>query len=48
MDQMQNYAGSPLPNVTYSATDHAGIKTAYLQQAKGGQWVSFGDWLTVK
>jgi branched-chain amino acid transport system substrate-binding protein len=48
MDQMQNYTGSPLPNVSYSATDHAGIKTAYLQQAKGGQWVSFGDWLTVK
>jgi len=48
MDQMKGYAGSPLPNVTYSATDHAGIKTAYLQQAKGGQWVSFGDWLTVK
>lgn len=48
MDQMQNYNGSPLPNVSYSATDHAGIKTAYLQQAKGGNWVSFTDWMTVK
>ncbi len=50
MDQMQNYTGSPLPNVTYSATDHAGVKTAYLQKAdaKNAKWVSFGDWLTVK
>jgi branched-chain amino acid transport system substrate-binding protein len=48
MDQMQNYAGSPLPNVSYSPTDHAGVKTAYLQAAKGNQWVSFTDWLSVK
>jgi ABC-type branched-subunit amino acid transport system substrate-binding protein len=48
MDQMQNYAGSPLPNVSYSPTDHAGVKTAYLQAAKGNQWVSFTDWMTVK
>ena len=48
MDQMQNYAGSPLPNVSYSPTDHAGVKTAYLQKAQGGKWVSFTDWFSVK
>jgi branched-chain amino acid transport system substrate-binding protein len=48
MDQMQNYAGSPLPNVSYSSTDHAGVKTAYLQKAQGGKWVSFTDWVSVK
>lgn len=48
MDQMQNYDGSPLPNVSYSPTDHAGVKTAYLQKAEGGKWVSFTEWFTVK
>jgi len=48
MDQMQNYAGSPLPNVSYSPTDHAGVKTAFLQKAQGGKWVSFTDWISVK
>jgi branched-chain amino acid transport system substrate-binding protein len=48
MDQMQNYDGSPLPNVSYSPTDHAGVKTAYFQRAEGGKWVSFTDWITVK
>lgn len=48
MDQMQNYTDSPLPNVSYSPTDHAGVKTAYLQRAEGGNWVTFTDWITVK
>jgi branched-chain amino acid transport system substrate-binding protein len=48
MDQMQNYDGSPLPSVSYSPTDHAGVKTAYFQKAEGGQWVSFTDWYSVK
>lgn len=39
MDQMRDYAGSPLPNVSYSPTDHAGVKTAYLQMAKDGKRV---------
>jgi len=48
MDSMQNYTGSPLPNVTYTPTDHAGVKTAFLQKAQGGRWVTFTDWITVK
>ncbi len=50
MDSMQNYTGSPLPNVSYSPTDHAGVKTAYLQKAdaKNARWVTFTDWMTVK
>jgi branched-chain amino acid transport system substrate-binding protein len=48
MDQMHNYTGSPLPNVSYSPTDHAGVKTAYLQKAQGGKWVTFTEWMTVK
>ena len=48
LDQMKDYKGSVLPNVTYSPTDHAGVKTAFLQQAKGNRWVSFTDWITVK
>jgi len=48
MDQMKDYTGSVLPNVSYSPTDHAGVKTAFLQKAQGNRWVSFTDWITVK
>jgi long-subunit acyl-CoA synthetase (AMP-forming) len=48
MDSMQNYTGSPLPNVTYTPTDHAGVKTAFLQRAQKNQWVTFTNWITVK
>ena len=44
LDQMKDYTGSVLPNVSYSPTDHAGVKTAFLQKAQGGRWVSFTDW----
>jgi len=37
LDQMQNYAGSSLPNVSYNPTDHAGVKAAFLQKAQGGK-----------
>jgi branched-chain amino acid transport system substrate-binding protein len=50
MEAMKEYSGSPLPAVSYSPTDHAGSKSAYLQKAdaKGGKWVSFTDWFSIK
>ncbi len=50
MESMKEYSGSPLPAVTYSPTDHAGSKSAYLQKAdtKTGKWISFTDWFSIK
>ncbi len=48
MEQMKDYKDSALPSVSYSPTDHAGVKTAFLQKAQGGKWVSFTDWISYK
>ncbi len=48
LDQLKDYKDSLLPSISYSATDHAGTKTAYFQRAKGGQFVTFTDWITLK
>ncbi len=50
MDQLKDYTGSILPMVSYSPTDHAGVKTAFLQKADANtkKWVSFTDWMSVK
>lgn len=48
LDGMTDYKDSILPSISYSATDHAGTKTAYFQQGKGGTFVTFTDWITLK
>lgn len=48
LDQLKDYKDSLLPTISYSATDHAGTKSAYFQQAKGNQFVTFTDWITLK
>ncbi len=50
METIKDWDGSVLPSVSYSATDHAGVKTAYLQKADAAakKWVSFTDWYSYK
>ncbi len=50
MDSMTDYKDSILPTISYTADDHAGTKTGYFQKAdfKGGKWVTFTGWLSVK
>lgn len=33
LDQMNNFMGSLAPSLSYSHTDHAGVKAAYFQAA---------------
>ncbi len=48
LDQMKDYTGSVVPSLSYSPTDHAGVKAAYFQQAKGGKFVTITDYITLK
>lgn len=48
LDGIKDYKDSILPSIGYSATDHAGTKTAYFQLAKAGAFVTFTDWITLK
>jgi branched-chain amino acid transport system substrate-binding protein len=48
LDQMKDFKGSPLPNLSYSPTDHAGVKAAYFQAAKSGKFVTVTDYITLK
>ena len=48
LDQMKDYKGSIVPSLSYSPTDHAGVKAAYFQQAKGGKFVTISDYITLK
>jgi branched-chain amino acid transport system substrate-binding protein len=48
LDGMKDYKDSILPSIGYSATDHAGTKSAYFQQAKGTSFVTFTDYITLK
>jgi branched-chain amino acid transport system substrate-binding protein len=50
LDGMKDYKDSLLPSISYSATDHAGTKTAYFQRAnaKDAKFVTFTDWITLK
>ncbi len=38
-ESVQNWTGSIIPNVSYSPTDHQGVKGIYVMQAKGGEFV---------
>ena len=48
LDQMQNFTGSLVPSLSYSPTDHAGVKAAYFQAAKNGQFVTVTGYVTLK
>jgi branched-chain amino acid transport system substrate-binding protein len=48
LDQMQDFTGSPLPSLSYSPTDHAGVKAAYFQAAKDGKFVAVTGYITLK
>jgi branched-chain amino acid transport system substrate-binding protein len=48
LDQMKDFTGSPLPSLSYSPTDHAGVKAAYFQAAKDGKFVAVTGYITLK
>jgi len=48
LDQMQNFTGSLVPSLSYSPTDHAGVKAAYFQAAKDGKFVTITGYITLK
>lgn len=48
LDQMKDFKGSLIPSLSYSPTDHAGVKAAYFQAAKDGKFVTVTDYITLK
>jgi branched-chain amino acid transport system substrate-binding protein len=48
LDQMKDFKGSLVPSLSYSPTDHAGVKAAYFQAARGGKFVTITDYITLK
>ena len=48
LDQMKNFTGSLVPSLSYSPTDHSGVKAAYFQAAKDGKFVTVTDYITLK
>ncbi len=48
LDQMKDFKGSLVPSLSYSPTDHAGVKAAYFQAAKAGKFVTVTDYVTLK
>ena len=48
LDQMSNFTGSLVPSLSYSPTDHAGVKAAYFQSAKDGKFVNVTGFITLK
>ena len=48
LDQIKDYKGSLVPSLSYSPTDHAGVKAAYFQKATGGKFVTITDYITLK
>jgi branched-chain amino acid transport system substrate-binding protein len=47
LDSLQNYTGSVVPRISWSPTDHAGVRGAFFQQAQNGQWVTITDWVSL-
>jgi hypothetical protein len=45
---MKDFTGSLVPSLSYSATDHAGVKAAYFQAAKDGKFVTVTGYITLK
>src|SRR5438067_101375 len=48
LDQMKDFTGSLVPSLSYSSTDHAGVKAAYFQAAKDGKFVTVTGYITLK
>ncbi len=48
LDQLKDFKGSVLPSLSYSPTDHAGVKAAYFSVAKAGKFVPVTDYITLK
>ena len=48
LDQMKDFTGSLVPSLSYSPTDHAGVKAAYFQAAKDGKFVTVTGFITLK
>jgi len=48
LDQMKDFTGSLVPSLSYSPTDHAGVKAAYFQAAKDGKFVTVTGYITLK
>jgi len=48
LDQMKDFTGSLVPSLSYSPTDHAGVKAAYFQAAKDGKFVTITGYITLK
>jgi branched-chain amino acid transport system substrate-binding protein len=48
LDSMQDFTGSLVPSLSYSPTDHTGVKSAYFQVAQSGQFVTISDYITLK
>ena len=48
LDQMKDFTGSVVPSLSYSPTDHAGVKAAYFQSAKSGKFVTLTGYITLK
>ena len=50
LDKMTNFTGSLVPSLSYTPTDHAGLKTAYFQSAsaKDGKFTTVTGYITLK
>src|SRR5437773_1266287 len=48
LDQMKDFTGSLVPSLSYSPTDHAGVKAAYFRAAKDGKFVTVTGFITLK
>jgi len=48
LESFQDWKGSVAPSLTYTATDHQGVKAAYFQQAKNNVFVNITDFITMK
>lgn len=48
LESMQDYTGSLVPSLSYSPTDHTGVKAAFFQVAREGQFVTMTDYFTLK
>ena len=48
LDQMKDFTGSLVPSLSYSPTDHSGVKAAYFQAAKDGKFVTVTGFITLK
>ncbi len=48
LESLQNWDGSVLPGISYSADDHQGAKSVYFMQAGGGAFAKISDYLALE